>query len=77
MTLLFKKLNLKHQSRIVVLNSPITFEPELNALTGIAIIRDSREVTSIDFALAFASRKSDRDKLATLLIKNANTDAVL
>ncbi|MBA7622399.1 hypothetical protein ES703_29776 [subsurface metagenome] len=33
----FKKLNLKDQDDIVVVNSPESFEPELEALTGISV----------------------------------------
>ncbi len=40
MPTVFDKLNLKNQTRIVVLNAPESFEPELARLRGVAIVRN-------------------------------------
>lgn len=37
----FKKLNLKHQEEILVLNAPESFEPELASLDGVAVRRST------------------------------------
>ena len=37
---LWKKLNLKDERQIAVLNAPESFEAEINALSGVRVIRD-------------------------------------
>jgi hypothetical protein len=76
MSAVFAKLNLKHQE-IVVINAPSSFEPELKALKGIDIHRDLKKVKSIHFALAFATKQAEVDKLAEELVSRAHGDAVL
>ena len=53
MSPVFKKLNLKDQREILVLNPPASFEPELKTLAGIKIHRDIKQVRVIYFSLAF------------------------
>jgi hypothetical protein len=77
MTPLFKKLNLKDQREIGVLNAPESFEPELQLLDGVRVQRDPEEVASIDFALAFATRQAELDELVARLTAKATSDAVL
>ena len=36
----FAKLNLKDQSEILVIGAPASFEPKLQALEGVRIVRD-------------------------------------
>ena len=54
MSEIFKKLNLKEQKEILVLNPPESFEPELTALEGITVQRSLADMEGIDFSLAFA-----------------------
>lgn len=74
---LFDKLNLKDQDEVVVLNAPLSFEPELAWLAGRRVVRDLGEVVAVRFALAFAYRKDELDALAAALVARAEGDAVL
>ena len=55
MTPLFRKLNLKGQPEIVVLNAPESFEPELAALNQVTVLRDTGAASEITFALVFVT----------------------
>jgi len=74
---LFDKLNLKDHREIVVLQAPLSFEPELAWLTDRKVVHDLAEVSSVGFALAFASMKSELDALSAALVAKAEGDAIL
>jgi hypothetical protein len=73
----FGKLNLKHQETVVVLNSPSSFEGELRQLRGVKIVRDTRILSSVEFAIAFVTQRKEVDRAAGELIKKAAADAIL
>ena len=73
----FQKLNLKDQKRIVVLNAPASFEPELKSLDGVAIQRDLRSAGEVEFSLAFVIKQKDVDTLGKAIGKQAQGDAVV
>lgn len=73
----FQKLNLKDQKEIVVLNSPQSIEKELNSLAGVEVKRHLGDVTEIDFALVFVTRKAEIDELSPALTAKARGDMVL
>jgi hypothetical protein len=75
MTPLFVKMNLKGHRKIVVLGAPASFEPELAALTDVAIARKIPKTLS--FAIAFVTRQNDLDQLSAKLAKAAEGDAIL
>jgi len=77
MTPMFKKLNLKDQPEIVVMNAPETFEPELAKLAPISVLRDVKEVKSIDFVMVFATRRAELDKVSRALVAKADEDPTL
>jgi hypothetical protein len=77
MTPLFKKLNLKDQNAIIVLNAPSSFDHELDALDGVAIERDGKNAKAITFAMAFATTQAEVDKFAKALATKLPGDAVL
>lgn len=77
MSAIFKKLNLKEQSEIVVLNAPASFEPELAALADVNVVRDLKAVKALTFALAFVTKQAEVDKLAAALAKRAPGDALI
>lgn len=77
MPTIFQKLNLKDQKQILVLNAPKSFEPELEALTGVDIKRHLDDVTEIDFALVFVTRKVEIDELSPQLVSKARGDVIL
>ncbi len=74
---IFKKLNLKDQTEIIVLNPPASFEPELAALTGINVRRELKGVKALNFALAFVTKQAEVDKLAAALGQRTQGDAVV
>lgn len=73
----FEKLNLKSQREILVLNPPDSFEPELQALKDVAVLRDPKRAKTIQFALAFATTQAEVDALSRLLVSKAEGDALL
>jgi hypothetical protein len=77
MTSVFDKLNLKKQREILVLAAPASFEPELRALAGVSILRDPRKAKSIEFAVAFVTKRAEVDAAVKLIVPKAEGDAVL
>jgi hypothetical protein len=77
MTPVFQKLNLKTQTEIVVFNVPASFEPELQKLQGVKIIRNPKKPAGVQFALAFAQQQAELDRLSKLLAEHSTGDAVL
>lgn len=75
MTPLFKKLNLKSQTLIHVLEAPRSFEAELAALDGVKVARKVAGV--VNFSVAFAMTQARLDALSAALVKHAGEDAVL
>ncbi len=73
----FAKLNLKNPKRVVVLNTPKSFERELAALHGVTIMRYLRGRDAIEFFLAFVTKQSELDALATTIARRAKGDAVV
>ena len=73
----FDKLNLKNLTKILVLNAPQSFEPELAALRGITLSRSLRGLGEIEFSLAFVTRQKEVDQLAGSIVKLAKGDAVV
>jgi hypothetical protein len=49
----FKKLNLKDQSRIAILNAPASFETEVATLDRVTVLRKLEGVDAVEFSLAF------------------------
>jgi len=74
---IFDKLNLKGLTKILVLNVPENFEPELAALHGVSISRTLRGLAKIEFSLAFVSEQIEVDKLAASIIKIAEGDPIV
>ena len=77
MTPLFKKLNLKDQRSIVVLNAPESFEPELRALKDVVVNREIRKGAILDFGIAFVITQEQLDKASAVLAAAADGDATL
>jgi hypothetical protein len=77
MATIFEKLNLKDHPEIVVLNAPISFEPELTRLKGIKIHRALGSTSEVQFSLAFVTRKSEVEALAPQIAKRAKGDPIV
>lgn len=73
----FQKLNLKDQKQILVLNAPKSFESELDALSGVEIMRNLEDVSEIDFALVFVTQKAEIDELSPRLVAKARGDVII
>jgi hypothetical protein len=74
---LFQKLNLKDQREIVVFNAPESFEPELELLDGVSVVRNPKKPQAVTYALAFATRQAELDRLSKMLAAAAQGDALL
>jgi hypothetical protein len=73
----FAKLNLKAQREILVINAPVSFEPEIEGLQNVMVLRDPKKAKSVQFALAFATTQAEVDRLSSLLAAKAAGDALL
>ena len=77
MATVFEKLNRKDQQEIVVLNAPASFEPEMAKLPVKTIHQHLASVPSINFFLAFVTRKSEVAELAPQIASRAKGDAIV
>ncbi len=77
MSAIFKKLNLKDQAEIVVLDAPSSFESELKTLTGVTIRRKLSEAKSPGFVLAFGTRQKQVEAFARAIATKTAGDAVV
>ena len=73
----FTKLNLKEHPEVVVLDAPLSFEPELSWLADRRVVRDLAQVDEVRFALAFALQQTELDAVAAALVAKAEGDVVL
>jgi len=77
MPTVFEKLNLKQQAEILVINAPSSFEPLLDALKQVTILRDAKRAAVIHFALVFVTKLAEVDALSRVLCPKAEGDALL
>jgi hypothetical protein len=73
----FDKLNLKSQREILILAAPASFEPAIQNLSGVAILRDARKAESIEFAIAFVTRRAEVDAAVKQIVPKTEGDVVL
>jgi hypothetical protein len=77
MSAVFKKLNLKEQSEIVVQAAPASFEPEIASLRSVNVRRALRGDSPVSFALVFVTRQDEVDAAAAAIGKLASGDAIV
>lgn len=78
MTPLFKKLNFKNHEKVLVMNSPASFETELADISKFTIIeRNPNEMSVIDFVLVFVLTQEQIDKAMELIFTKLQGDAIL
>lgn len=77
MSPLFRKLNLKDQTTIVILNAPSELEAEVALLEGVTVARSADAVSAVEFALVFAQTQEAVDEAARTLAGKAQGDALL
>jgi hypothetical protein len=74
---IFRKLNLKGQKEVLILNVPTSFEPELASLSGVAIRRSVGDLQHVVFSLAFVTKQAEVDDLARAIAQKAQGDAIM
>ncbi|MBP6750384.1 MAG: hypothetical protein KA144_12145 [Xanthomonadaceae bacterium] len=77
MSPLFAKLNFKGQARMLAIDAPASFEPELAALNDAVVDRAPNSGESYGFAIGFAVVRADLDRVSAQLIAAAPGDAVV
>ena len=77
MPTVFEKLNWKGQPRIVVLDAPASFEPEVEALDAVEVLRSLPRRGTVPFVIVFATRKADVDAVVPRVAKAAEGDAIV
>jgi hypothetical protein len=77
MTPLFKKLNYKNQERIVVWNSPHSFDIELLKMSDSAAVDRTEAASKIAFAIVFVTTKMEIEKYIKQINSQLLEDAVL
>lgn len=74
---MFKKLNLKEQEEILMMNEPEGFEAELAPLADRRVVRDLGKVKQVEFALSFVTTKAEVNKWGPQVASKAEGDAVV
>jgi hypothetical protein len=77
MATLFDKLQLKGHQEIVVLNAPASFEIELSHMPALHIHRTIEPAREIGWSLAFVTKQSEVDALASKIAARAKGDAAV
>jgi hypothetical protein len=78
MTPLFKKLNFKNQSTVLVGNAPDSFQTEMELMKDATIFyTEEQEIVTIDFALLFVTRLQEIASAINAIYSKLNGDAVL
>jgi len=77
MSSLWKKLNLKDQRQVAVLDAPASFAPALEQLSAVDVITRLEAVTGVELLLAFVTRAAEVEALAAWLGPNAPGDPII
>lgn len=76
-TPLFKKLHLGPHDRLLILNAPDSFEPEIAQLTGATVLRKVTSRLSTPFALGFAITQAELDRVSSAIVRATTGDAIV
>lgn len=78
MDTVFKKLNFKEQSAVLILNAPLSFEENLKSIQDeTKIIRSVEGVTETTFCMVFATKQMEIDAIAPVIAPLLKGDAIL
>ncbi|MFY8111010.1 MAG: hypothetical protein ACOVKP_03295, partial [Flavobacterium sp.] len=78
MTPLFKKLNFKNQEAILVLNAPVSFVSEKEAMANETVFYDNEnEIATIDFVMVFVTQLQEIETAITSFSPKINGDAIV
>ena len=75
---IWKKLNLKNENTIMILNSPESFESEINLLESVEVIRDkgSDLGAELSFFLFFVQQKQEIAQIAQDILLKTSGDVI-
>lgn len=78
MTPLFKKLNFKEHKNMLIINTPKSFDLELERMkSNTKIYGDIENISEADFAMIFASKQNEVDDFTNAIFPKLKGDAVL
>ena len=77
MTPLWKKLNLKDQSRLLVLNAPESFEAEITSLTGMTVDRRVSGLSRVSFAIVFVKTLAAIEEASAKILPKVTDDPII
>lgn len=78
MTPLFKKLNLKEQKAVLILNHPTEFQSEIEVMQKeVSIITKTDDICEIEFVLTFVKTKAEIDNITPIINKKLKGDGVV
>ncbi len=78
MTPLFKKLNFKEQSAIVVINSPKAFDSELEEMSALTTIKKQlTEVKETEFVMCFVTTQNEIENFIPEIYPKLKGDAII
>ncbi|NMM47295.1 hypothetical protein [Marinigracilibium pacificum] len=74
----FKKMNLKDQKSVLILNSPESFEENINNLSrDIRVFRSISELDHVEFFISFVTKKQQIEEQTKVLIEKIYGDALV
>jgi hypothetical protein len=77
MTPLFKKLNLGTCDKVLVFNSPESFDAELSKLAEVTVLRKTTSKRKVPFAIGFAATQADCDSVSSKIAEATEGDAIV
>ena len=76
MDAVFKKLRLKNEKEVYILNAPDSFDDNIKSISDdYTIYRELKESSKIDFVVAFVKEKLEIEELAKQIIPKIEGDA--
>lgn len=78
MDAVFKKLNFKEQSDVLVLNAPASFDINLDSIANeTKIFKDLTDIDSVAFCMVFATQQKEIDAIIPMLAPLFKGDVIL
>ena len=74
---IFKKLNLKDQAPVVVLDAPASFDEHLASLDATRVLRKLPDDGAVTFVIAFATTLAAVEQLARIVAPRLDGDAIV
>lgn len=74
---IWKKLNLKDHKKVMVLNSPESFEESIRELQNVEVLRDLDTDEDIQFILSFVMSKAEIESIASKFLSKTKGDVIV